>query len=95
MGAHTSESEFQNALKKMEKVPGANLNREELNLIHSSLVVEKCLECHAQDTLALLALKSPAERLDITGRMLKKTGRAVTADDVHEINRSLQIVFGF
>jgi uncharacterized membrane protein len=88
-------TELQAALTKMERIKDARLSAQEVDKVHASLVMERCLACHSKDVIKELALKSKMERDEIISRMRQKEGAGLQDVDVQTIEKSFEQIYGF
>jgi len=95
LGPHASSDDLMGAIKRMNTLPDAHLSQHELDKLHASMLVEKCLHCHGKDTLALMALKSEGERMQTVSRMQKKEDSGILPGEVGDISKSFNQLLGF
>jgi hypothetical protein len=88
-------TELQAALTKMEMLKDARLSAQEVDMVHASLVMERCLTCHSKDVIKTLAIKSQSEREEIIARMRQKEGSGLQEVDVQTIEKSFAQIYGF
>ncbi|MFQ6104289.1 MAG: hypothetical protein ACE5OP_08345 [Candidatus Glassbacteria bacterium] len=92
---HRTSDQLMAIVKKMGAMPDVHLTDREVNLVHASLNVLKCTQCHESDVLKSLALKSESERLAIIKAMAKKRGSRITPEEVMSIHKGLELILGF
>jgi hypothetical protein len=95
LGPHNVRGEIEAALAHMRALPDTQFTDEELAEIHGSLAALRCTQCHGADKLRMLAIKSPAERMQIIQEMIAKPGSNIGPDQVEEISRSFEHLLGF
>jgi hypothetical protein len=88
-------TEMESALARMQALPDAHLSAGEVEALHASLVLDKCLACHGKGVLQTLTLKSGRERGEIIARMRQKEGSGLQDVEVTAIERSVQQIYGF
>jgi len=94
-GEHNVRGEIETALAKMKALPDTGLTDEDLAKVHASLTVLRCATCHGAEKLRMLALKTPAERMEVIREMIAKPGSNLTADEAEAIERSYEQLLGF
>jgi len=75
--------------------PGADITEQDFVRLHGSLALERCRQCHGEENLRKLAIKSPEERMQIIREMMAKPSSNLAPGDVEEINRSFEQLLGF
>jgi len=94
-GPHNVRGEMEQALAHMNSLPDSKLTEKDLAQVHSSLTLLRCAQCHGVDKLRLLAIKSPAERMQIINEMIDKPGSNITPDEARSIKQSYEELLGF
>jgi hypothetical protein len=94
-GPHNVRGEIEQALAEMRQMPDTHFTDEDMAKIHSSLTMLRCVECHGAETLRLLAIKSPQERMEIIRKMIAKPGSRISPDEASDIQRSYEMMMGF
>ncbi len=94
-GEHNVRGEIEAALTHMKAMPDANISDEDMGKIHASLELLRCANCHGEDNLRLLALKTPEQRMELIRRMAVKPGSNLTPDETESIQRAYQQLYGF
>ena len=95
LGIHGSSAEILQIIKHMEMMPDINLSSADVNKIHSSLELLKCVRCHDEQALKKLSALSTDYQLQMIERMAEKTGSEISAEDIKNIQSSLQSIKGF
>ena len=73
-------AEIQRTVERMQNHPGADIPPGELERITASLLVARCARCHGEETLNLMVLKTPPERLATIRRMTALPGSGLRPD---------------
>jgi hypothetical protein len=94
-GPHTSGGQIEQIVAQMSKLPGAHINKKDMDKIHASLELLRCSQCHGVDQLRQLAIKSPTERMRIVREMVAKPGSRLSPDDVTRVLRAYELMIGF
>jgi hypothetical protein len=94
-GPHTSGGQIEQIVAQMSKLPGAHINKRDMDKIHASLELLRCSQCHGVDQLRQLAIKSPTERMRIVREMVAKPGSRLSPDEVTRVLRAYELMIGF
>ena len=73
-------AQIQRTVERMQSHPGANIPQGEMERITASLLVARCARCHGEETLNLMVLKTPPERLATIRRMTALPGSGLRPD---------------
>jgi hypothetical protein len=95
MGIHGNESEITNIIQFMDKMPDVHISPQDVDKIHGSLHLLKCVKCHEEDQLRILGAKSISEQRDVLERMSKKSGAKILSEEIDHIIQTLLQVQGF
>lgn len=96
LGPHNNErGKLVHALAEMQELPDTKFTDEDLAKIHGSLALLRCAQCHGVEQLRQLAIKSPAERMQIIREMIARPDSGASPDEAEEIARSLEHLIGF
>jgi hypothetical protein len=96
MGPHENlRGHLDQAVMQMMSQAGADISEDDFVKLHGSLVLERCRQCHGEEQLRKLAIKSPEQRMQIIREMIAKPGSDITPDEAEEINRSFEQMLGF
>ena len=82
--------QIQRTVERMQTHPGANIPASELERISASLMVARCARCHGEETLNLMVLKTPAERIVTIRRMAALPGSGVRADQALAVAQAFE-----
>ena len=83
-------TDIQRTIERMQSHPGANVSSAEFERIAASLLVLRCARCHGEETLNLMVLKTPLERLATIRRMAALPGSGVRPDQVPAIGQAFE-----
>jgi hypothetical protein len=83
-------AENQRIVERMQSHPGANIPPGECERITASLLVARCARCHGEETLNLMGLKTPPERIATIRRMIALPGSGVRPDQVLAIAQAFE-----
>jgi hypothetical protein len=95
MGIHGGEDEISNIIKFMEQMPDFHLSPQDVEKVHSSLELLKCIKCHDAEQLNMLGTMSAARQRELIERMAKKSGSEILSEDVKLIQQNLHNIQGF
>lgn len=95
MGIHGDETDITNIIRFMEKMPDAHLSPQDVEKVHSSLFLLKCVNCHDESQLKVLGTMSASGQREIIERMSKKSGSNILPDEVDDIHKTLLKIQGF
>jgi len=83
-------AEIQRTVARMQSHPGADIPRDEFDRIGASLLVVRCARCHAEETLNLMVLKTPPERLATIRRMAALPGSGIRSDQIPAVAHAFE-----
>ena len=92
---HESSAELLRHVEQMAALPDVEMSPEEVKKAHASLNVLKCTQCHDTEALKVMAVKSDSERLAVINEMADKPRSMISRDDIEDINKSFERIFGF
>ena len=78
-------TEIKNTIARMQNHPGADIPTREFERIAASLLVLRWARCHGDETLNLMVLKTPPERLATIRAMTALPGSGLRPDEVPAI----------
>jgi len=94
-GIHGETEEISGILKFMQQMPDANISPTDIDKIHSSLSLLKCVKCHSDDQIKILSTMNLAKQREIMIKMAKKTGSTMLAEDANKLLENLHKIQGF
>ncbi len=95
MGIHGGEGEISNIIQYMQQMPDAHLSPSDVEKVHGSLALLKCVQCHDENQLQVLASLNSARQREIIERMSKKSSSKISADELSQIQKALSEIQGF
>jgi hypothetical protein len=75
-------AEIQRTIERLPSHTSVNIPKEEMERITASLLIARCARCHGEETLNLMVLKTPPERVATIRRMAALPGSGVRPDQV-------------
>jgi len=94
-GEHNMRGQIENAVAHMGAMSDAPFTQAEMAKIHASLELFRCSQCHGTDQLRQLAIKSPAERMQIVREMIARPASRISPDEATRILRAYEQMVGF
>jgi hypothetical protein len=95
MGIHGGEAEITSVIKFMEQMPDVHLSSQDVDKIHGSLSLLRCVKCHDEEQLKILGTLSSAKQKEVIEKMSKKRGAGILPEDIDQIQLTLLKVQGF
>ena len=74
--------EIQRTIERLPSHTSINIPQDQMERITASLLIARCARCHGEETLNLMVLKTPPERVATIRRMAALPGSGVRADQV-------------
>ena len=75
-------AEIQRTIERLPSHTSVNIPQGQMERITASLLIARCARCHGEETLNLMVLKTPPERVATIRRMAALPGSGVRADQV-------------
>ena len=75
-------AEIQRTIERLPSHTSVNIPQDQMERITASLLIARCARCHGEETLNLMVLKTPPERVATIRRMAALPGSGVRADQV-------------
>jgi len=95
MGIHGTDTEVTGIIKFLEKMPDVHLTPQEIDKVHNSLSLLKCVKCHDEQQMQILGTMNTAMQREILERMSKKRGGKILPEEIAQLQRILLKVQGF
>lgn len=95
MGIHGGDAEINNIINYMEQMPDIHLSPQDVEKVHSSMVLLKCANCHDEQQLKILGTISAEKQREIIMQMSKKSGSNISPDEINQIQKALLEIQGF
>ncbi len=92
---HTGSLEALAVIKRMSDHPDAVITPAELDKIHASLVMLKCVQCHDEGNLMKFSGMNPAQQRVTLRNMMEMPGANITTEDARVILEGLHSIQGF
>jgi len=92
---HGSSSDIAHVIQFMEAQPDVELSERDVQRIHSSIALLKCVSCHDDARLKSMAGLSPERQREIIDLMVAKPGAAISEDEARAIEKAIQSLQGF
>lgn len=88
-------AEMEAAVAHMQSMPDAGFTDDDVDAIRSSLTMLRCTQCHGDDEIKALALKSEEERRNTIRRMAAMPGSNIDPGEVDAIIDAYNDIIGF
>jgi hypothetical protein len=95
MGIHGGDAEINSIINFMEQMPDVHLSPQDVEKVHGSLALLKCVKCHDESQLQVLASLNSARQREIIERMSKKSGSNISSDEIDQIQKAMLEIQGF
>ena len=95
MGIHGTDTEITGIMHFLEKMPDVHLTSEEIDKVHSSLSLLKCVKCHDEQQIQILGAMNLTMQREILQRMSKKSSGKILPEEIEQLQRILLKVQGF
>ena len=95
MGIHGTDTEITGIIKFLEKMPDVHLTSEEIDKVHNSLSLLKCVKCHDEQQMQILGTMNTTMQREILERMSKKSSGKILPEEIAQLQRILLKVQGF
>ena len=92
---HGTEEEMLAMIEHMQAMAGADIDPRDTQKIHASLALLQCNQCHGDEVLRQMTLKTQAEKMETIREMLIKSKGETLDEEVESLYRSYQQVYGF
>ena len=95
MGIHGGDAEINNIINYMEQMPDIHLSPQDVEKVHSSMVLLKCAKCHDEEQLKVVGTMSAEKQREIIGLMSKKRDSNISPDEIGQIQKAMLKIQGF
>ena len=95
MGIHGTDTEITGIIQFMEQMPEVHLTPEDIDKVHNSLSLLKCVKCHDEQQMQILGVMNTSRQREILERMSKKSSGKILPEEIAQLQRILHKVQGF